>query len=333
MGKRWIHCGLVLAVLTLSDPIGVTVRAAEFPSTALGVGTYVEREVGATGAGRVVGLYQPPAWRSGGPAIVMLHGFGGSAEDARLYGMEHVADREGVMIAYASGPHGEWNIGANYRNASNEVQHRDDVGYLDQIIDYLTDSAGSKASTVYLVGNSMGGLMAVSYACQRSTRVAGIAAVISGMTSGQIAVCSPGNPIPFTLMIGSADKQLPPFEGRKYAVSGVDGSQLWLASFDEALAFWARANGCGPNPKDTEMPRRNPGDETSLLKREFSSCGAAPVVGYVFRGMGHRWPGMMRHPKEALDPSLTEKLGLPSSQADGSELIWSFFESAQSAAP
>lgn len=304
----------------------------EVPGSPFGRGSYVEHNLGVAGANRLYGRYEPPEWRPGSPVVVMLHGFGGSAADARLYGMERVADREGLLLAYASGPAGEWNIGANYRNASTAVQGRDDIGYLDRLLDELAGASGARTPAVYLVGNSMGGLMAVTYACARSERVAGIAAVISGMTSGQLASCRPGRPVPFALLIGSADRLLPPFNGRDHAVQGVDGSMLWLASFDESLEFWARANGCNASFSETNLPRRKPDDPTSIVRRDFGECRGAGVVGYRFEGMGHRWPGMMRHPREADDPLLAERLGPPSGQADGAELIWDFFERSRAAA-
>ena len=82
------------------------------------------------------------------------------------------------------------------------------------------------------------------------------------------------------------------------------------------MNFWASINSCNLAPAVTHVaPTVN--DGTSVEKYTYSG-GAADVVYYVVRGMGHAWPP---NPSESAD----YETGLTSKNIDATKVIWDFF--------
>lgn len=292
----------------------------------LGAGHLSVRSLAVGGPGRRYACYLPNKPSATPPVLLVLHGYGGSADDARLYGLEPLADREGFVLAYAEAPAGEWNVGHQYRNADPGVQDRDDVGYLDALISDLPHALPCVPGRVGLVGVSMGGLMAVSAAAAMPQRVAGIAAVISGMTNRQPQACGPAAALPYLLVIGEDDRLLPPDHGPEHAVAGQDGQPLWLLPYDETLAHWADWNICEGERHTTVEVGSHLGRPGQYTRHAWHRAGLEWVVGCRVAAMGHRWPGQRQHPRERSDPSLTGRLGPPAAWPEGAELVWRFLE-------
>lgn len=291
-----------------------------------GRGRIVQRPLDVDGDARRYALYVPPDLDAGGTTVVVLHGYGGSADDARLYGMEIVADRERFALAYAEAPAGEWNIGHEYRNADAAVHRRDDIACLDAVIADLPLALQAPPGLVAMLGVSMGGMMGVSYAAARPGRLAAIAGVISGMTNRQPASMGPVAAVPYLLVIGEDDRLLPPDRGLDFAVPGRDGQPLWLLAYEETLSHWARWNGFDGPPVLSIESDGGEGASATLTRQVWSRGGRETVVGCRIRPLGHRWPGLLKHPREFADPSLSAKLGPACAWPEGAELVWRFLQ-------
>jgi polyhydroxybutyrate depolymerase len=291
-----------------------------------GSGEFTDLTLGADGERRSYCLYRPEAVQAAPRVVVVLHGYGGSAADSRMYGMEAVADREGFVLAYAQAPGGEWNIGHQYRNTDPAVQRRDDLAYLDALIADLPRVLEAPVRAVGLLGVSLGGVMAISHAAATRHHIGAIASVISGMTNRQWPACRTTASVPYMLVIGTKDRLLPPDNGQEFAVAGQDGQPLWLLPYEQTLTHWAASQGCIEPRLVSLVPDSAEGGISLVTRHAWLRNGREHVVGCRIHGMGHRWPGMLMHPRERTDPSLTSRLGPACGQVNGAELVWRFLE-------
>lgn len=296
---------------------------------AYGNGTINEVALQGAAAGRSVFLYRPPQVEAGRPkAVIVLHGFKGDAQISRYYGLEREADKYGFYVVYPFAPGKEWSIGKNFPSTDAAIAARDDATYLLAAIDMIVRDYAVNPAGVFMAGQSMGGIMAVSFACDHADKVKGVAMVASGMTSGQLADCRPNSKLDILLLLGGEDPILPPIGGRSKAITGVNGDPIWLLDYPETLAFWAKANGC-----DGVASKRTQGTgAASLLLTSYAGCKGPKVAAKVIAHMGHRWPGTNFQErlaetriKATEEGSLDAFLGPASFAVDGAQEVWRFF--------
>lgn len=183
----------------------------------------------ATFNGRPFKLFVPSAAASAGPMplLIVLHGGLGNADYMEsALGMNPVADRNNLMVAYLNGTGGErkimqnrrtWNAGACCGPARD--QSIDDIGYIANFIDYMIKNRGADPSRIFLMGHSNGSMMAYRYACQHG----GINAIVG--VSGPLLFdsCPRGAGLKVLHMHGQLDDVVPFNGGRggKNAIADV----------------------------------------------------------------------------------------------------------------
>ena len=214
-------------------------------------------------------LFVPPAYdgRVRLPLVLDLHPSGGtSAGQARISGFEDVAVREGFAVASLQAEGGRWNVPVDDKRA-------DDVAYVNDVIDHVANQLCTDLSRVYATGFSGGARMSSLLACKLNTRIAAIAPV-SGLRWP--APCE-GRPIPVLTFHGLADPQNT-YEGN-VASRGAE----WLESVPDALAGWAKHNGCG-----AEVILEDPPGPLSTMR--YAGCRDGAEVQMIrIDGLGHTW--------------------------------------------
>lgn len=201
------------------------------------------------------------------PLVLDLHGSGGTAADqARTSGFETLAAREGVVVATLQAEASRWNVPvADTRS--------DDVVYVSDVIDHVGARVCTDPARVYATGFSGGGRMASLLGCRLNTRIAAIAPMAGLRWPGP---CD-GRPIPVLTFHGLADAQNP------YAGHAAGRGAEWLESVPDALADWARHNGC-----DADVIREDPPGPLSTVR--YAGCdGGAEVRLIRIDGLGHSW--------------------------------------------
>lgn len=141
------------------------------------------------------------------PLVIMLHGYGagGLAQEAVIFQFESLAHELGFLYLYPDGtPDAD---GRKFWNATDACCNFDDlpiddVAYLTGLIDEASQRFSVDPKRVYFVGHSNGGFMSHRMACDRSERVAAIAA-LAGSTPNQ--GCSPSEPVSVLQIHGSDD--------------------------------------------------------------------------------------------------------------------------------
>ena len=207
------------------------------------------------------------------PAVIVLHGLGGGAEEmARMAEWPAAARDRGFVAVFAEGRESSWNAGGCCGLAVE--QGVDDVALLDSLIDQLVAEEGVDPERVFLTGYSNGGMMTYRYTCRRSDRLAGAASVAGTDFDEE---CDPRGALPFLQVSGSDDPVVP--------VLGGDSSFPELPdtpSVEESVLAVARGADCPP-PTASEPE--------GLRRFEATGCRNGVTVRYdVIEGLDHSYP-------------------------------------------
>ena len=243
------------------------------------------------------------------PAVIVLHGGMGSAEDMRAKtGFDQVARAEGFMVAYPQGTEFRegmraWNTGYLLRR---QVRGADDVAFLDALIERLVADHGADPARIFMTGGSNGGMMTYVYAVKRPERLAAIAPVVASMFSFDTV---PKVPLPTLIINGAKDEEVP-------IGGGMSGNPLVRSAQSapfkpvrEVVDFWIKANGSDPKGAVTTS-----GTATTTV--HAAQPGGA-VTEYVEDSAGgHGWPGS-RARREGNAPIASFR---------GAERVWAFFK-------
>lgn len=217
---------------------------------------------------RAYRLFVPPGYDGHVrlPLVLDLHGSGGSsAGQARTSGFETVAASERFLVATLDAEGARWNVPV-------QDGRPDDAAYVADVIAHVATLTCLDDTRVYATGFSGGARMTSLLGCRLGSRLAAIAPV-SGLRFSE--PCT-GRPVPVLTFHGLADPQNT-YDGH---VTGRNGE--WVESVPEALAGWARHNGC----KGDAILEDPPGPLSTM---RYDGCGDAEVRIIRIDGLGHTW--------------------------------------------
>lgn len=247
------------------------------------------------------------------PAIIVLHGGGGNAENAaRMTGFTEKAKAEGFLVVYPNGTSKRfsdkfltWNAGHCCASAMRE--NVDDVGFISALIDELVARDGADPDRLYVTGMSNGAMMAHRLGIELSGKIAAIAPVVGGLFGDETA---PPNPVAALMINGALDKSIPLAGG----MPGGRGAQAWDGSpvkpADFQGEFWAKANGCQPTAASAA-----PAPDVRL--KRYDCAEGREVELYVIDDNGHAWPGGEKGSRRG---------DKPSTSLNATDVIWDFFK-------
>jgi polyhydroxybutyrate depolymerase len=262
------------------------------------------------------------------PILLVLHGGGGSGEQARTMtraGFESLLALEGGLVAYPDGVGRQWNDGRrDPPDAEAFAQDVDDVGFLRALVARLVAGRQGDPARVYATGHSNGALLCWRLAAQGSDFVTAIAPNCGLLAEGQEAWDWP-RPVPVLVMAGAEDPLIPVAGGPIGPRLG--GPRGRVHSLEATVAHVAARNGFAPQPAAVELlPDRAPRDGTRIERQSFAPAPAtadtppplhAPLHVLLTRGGGHTWAGGDHGRREWLT-------GAVSADADACELVWGF---------
>ncbi len=194
------------------------------------------------------------------PLVIVMHGDGGTARSFHDDFRYEDASGAWATLVYPDGIRRGWDTGS--------AQNNPDIEFLDALIDEAVQSRHVDPARVFLTGYSSGGFLAQLYACQRSSRVRGIATHEAGAPYNQLEKWPNGSP----KCPGQAPVATLATHGREdYAVSFKSGVY--------SAFYWAGVNGC---------------DVRHASATEYSQCYAydacapgKPVVFCDIPNLGH----------------------------------------------
>ncbi|WP_156756985.1 alpha/beta hydrolase family esterase [Actinokineospora pegani] len=201
------------------------------------------------------------------------------------------ADREGYLLVIPE----HFGIGWQGVLAGTPAPDVDDPGFVRALLAQVHDRFGGDQRRTYASGMSNGGFFTSLTACLLSDVFAAYAPVAGQLNDP--STCAPARPIPIAMVHGDADPLVP------------------YSTTVPAARFWARHNGCAPQPTSTPLPDTHPDDGTTAVRHDYTGC-AAPVVLYQVVGAGHAWPGGDAYP--------VPWLGVAGRDLDANTVIWDF---------
>jgi poly(3-hydroxybutyrate) depolymerase/CubicO group peptidase (beta-lactamase class C family) len=250
-----------------------------------------------------------PAAGSTRPAVLVLHGGMGSADQMRATsGFDRLAREKGFIAAYPEGTdfgggRHAWNTGSLLRR---QVRDADDIAFLDALIDTLVRDHGADPARIFMTGGSNGGMMTYVYAVARPERLAAAAPVVASMFTFDGV---PKVPLPILIVNGAKDEEVP-------LAGGMSGNQLvrnaQAAPFkpvSEVVDFWVKANRSKPDPS-TKV------DGTVTTASYAAGPDGAATEFVLDSAGGHGWPGTASR----------REGNVPISSFRGAERVWAFFE-------
>jgi polyhydroxybutyrate depolymerase len=228
-----------------------------------------EQRLTSGGRERTFRLFVPSSYdgRTALPLVLDLHGSGGTAAgQAGTSRFEALAASEGFAVAslQAGAQGNRWNVPI-------QSDRPDDVRYVSDVIDHVAARVCTDISRVYATGFSGGARMSSLLACNLNDRIAAIAPMAGLRWPGQCGVRA----IPVLTIHGLADPQNT-YDGH-VASRGAE----WEESVPEALAGWAKHNGC-----DGDAVLEDPPGPLSTLR--YQGCDAEVRLIRV-DGLVHAW--------------------------------------------
>lgn len=259
---------------------------------------------------RTYRVFVPTGLTGPSPLVVMLHGGGGSGEQAETsYGWDRLAQHEHFIVAYpdALGPviHA-WNVdgvdetGAPCCGRSGR-DGVDDVGFVLAMVEAIEQASPIDRDQMFAAGISNGGILSYTLACESD-----VFAAIGPDSATMLAECRDPNPTSVIHIHGLKDTTIP-FDGSPgTGPATIDGPRI-----DSVIEAWRTVDGCGA-PIVTAA---------GVVVTSIASCADGRSVELVTVADGeHGWPGA---PLKAGDPE--EFRHQPSQALDATSVIWQFF--------
>ncbi len=230
-------------------------------------------------AERPAALFVPPAYDGATPLplVLLLHGYGASAELQDLYfGATRTARTEGVYVLM---PDGTIDADGNrFWDVVGTVV--DDHAYLRALIEETMSLVPVASGEVYVLGHSNGGFMAYRLACGSSDRIAAIA-TLAGSEATEPA-CEPTRAVSVLQLHGTADGTVA-YDGG--TIHGLD-----FPSAPEVVSRWAMRAGCDVSAPETLAPLDLVSDidgaETTVTAYR-SGCADASTELWSMQGADH----------------------------------------------
>lgn len=216
------------------------------------------------------------------PLLMVFHGYTSSAKNIMSYsGFNSIADKEGFIAVYPQGTRLEnkthWNVGGWTLKSS-----VDDVDFVDQLLDTLSNRYTIDPNRIYATGMSNGGYMSFLLACKLSSRIAAIASVTGSMTPQTFYDCAPQHPMPVLQFHGTADGTVP-----------YQGAPLWTQSIDDVLLYWKSFNETQVSTEPTALPDLNKKDGSTVEHYRYDNpVNGIAVEHYKVLGGKHQWFGV-----------------------------------------
>lgn len=233
------------------------------------------------------------------PLVLNFHGYGSNVPQQTAFSfMDPKASSAGFVLVYPQGlanPDGKpsWNAGLCCAFGD---MGRDDVGFVDALLDELFATACIDERRVYATGMSNGGYMSHRLGCERADRFAAVAPVAS-VLGIPAADCKPSRPMPIVAFNGTADT-LVAYDGSAYAPSA-----------PETFAGWAARDGCTGTPQKTF-------ENGAARCESHTACkDGVEVTLCTIEGMGHCWPGQSICP-----------FGQSTTELSANDRMWELFQ-------
>lgn len=237
-------------------------------------------------------LYVPASASTPAPLVMNFHGLGGDGPGQAAYtGYTDLADDEGFVVVHPSGlGDDDWGGVRSWELAHSDTSSRDDVQFVSDLIDRVSEQACVDESRVYATGFSNGGYFSAYLACELADQIAATFSV-AGVSHPE--GCQPSRPVAMAAVHGTEDEVVPFDDSRESVL--LQGMQIHdekareLEAFfaeiiPDELADFAAVFGCA-------IVTESEFDSTTSLTSYTDCDGGVELRFYAVEGLGHVWPG------------------------------------------
>ncbi len=260
--RALVALAVTLTILSLTAPAraGAACGGAEAPCESAG-GTY----------------HFAPAGAKGGPAVIFLHGWGGTGRDViRNRGLVKAFEERGyALIAPQALPRWEGDKGGGW-NSYGRDGGRDDVAFLQDVAVDAAARHGIDRGRIILAGFSGGGMMTWRAACEAPDGFAAYAPIAGLLWRPLPERCA--SPVRLLHIHGWSDEVVP-IEGRSVANGALTQGDLFVG-----LALMRRTLGCARDDPDAFAARGR------FLIRSWTDCASGGGLALALHPAGHATP-------------------------------------------
>ncbi|MBS1595122.1 MAG: prolyl oligopeptidase family serine peptidase [Bacteroidetes bacterium] len=239
------------------------------------------------------------------PLVLNLHGYTSNAVQQEAYTqMDGSADAHGYIVVYPNGVDSFWN---SWGPATGGPYGANDVKFLTELIDTISQRYHVNQKRVYSCGISNGGYMTYALACAITDRLAAVASVSGTMSNYTVSTCHPSRKIPVMHVHGTSDPIVPYTTGASLSI-GVE----------QVMVFWRDTDACQHTTDTTDLANTNLADGCTVQTIHYPHCAAGnDLLLYKIANGGHTWPG------GAINIPL---FGNTDRDISGTDEIWKFFD-------
>jgi len=247
------------------------------------------------------------------PAVVVLHGMGGTAFQIESYfGLDAVADRERFIAVYPQGLESFWgDVRFPDQPDAAKLKSQQDVAFLNVMAADLAAKGLADPKRIYLAGVSNGGVMVSTMACLSPKKFAAFAVIVATAPVLARQMCHAAKPRPLLLMNGTTDP-INFWEAERAEKIGYLGG-------DDFFTLWSQLNGCWGR-EESELPDVDEMDNSRVVLVRPRTCppGGETEL-YRINGGGHHPPTLEQRPSGTFR-------GQRNHDIEAAEVIWSFFK-------
>ncbi len=260
------------------------------------------------------------------PVVMVLHGGGGSADQA--LGLPNkdspqklwlsLAEQHNFIVIVPNGTIGPanrrgWN---DCRSDWDEQTQTDDVAFLSTLLDKIKTRYNYDDKRVYVAGVSNGGFMTLRLAMEIPEKITAIAAVIANMPFN--TECADATiPISALFMNGTQDSLVP------YNGGDMSDDRGTVLSVDDSIEYWKIRNGITGDPIEETIEDINTQDGCNVVKYLYQNgTNNTEVSLYKVINGGHAEPSIA----EKFGPVYRAIVGNQNYDMEMATEIWSFFE-------
>jgi len=248
------------------------------------------------------------------PLVIVLHGTSDRSQPDLVFGKhttrypkwDQKAEAEGFITVAPLALGRAFNDGSG--RCESFLQDVDDVGFIEAVINDVSNRFAIDQDSIYASGNSSGASMAQRLSIELSHRIAAIGAVAGHLWSEDRAPMAARSVL---LLFGTEDK-LNPIDGGKVHYMFLDHPLEKPAPLTTAK-MWARHLNCSSEPTDMF-------NKDGVRAVAWHPCAnGSEVILYTVTGLGHHWPGGLHN------PSWDIYLGKYTDVINATDIIWDFF--------
>jgi poly(3-hydroxybutyrate) depolymerase len=214
------------------------------------------------------------------PLVIMLHGYGNSAESFRSsVDFEEKANAKGYTVVYAEGAPDPTDSSSSIGwNADETPESNRDTDFLAALAEYLQDEYSLDKSRTFAVGFSNGAFMTHTLAMRKSDIFSACVSVAGIMPKSVWESRSAGVKVGIFQITGEKDNVVPKNSDNTAKHSKVP-------AYEDVMAYWADANGA------ELTDRRTVGKDSELTVYENKET-RKQIWDLTVRDGSHSWPVM-----------------------------------------